>query len=64
MNCGWESKFEIMLLSLKSPPPPLVLSLNQVSMQVIPLFIFLLNFLLEISRMDGWAGAVNVTRPQ
>ena len=45
-------------------PPPLVLSLNQVSMQVIPLFIFLLNFLLEISRMDGWAGAVNVTRPQ
>ena len=64
MNFGWESKFEIMQLFLKSPPPPLVLSVNQVSMQVIPLFSFLLNFLLEIYRMDGWAGAVNVTRPQ
>ena len=51
MNFGWESKFD-------------VLSLNQVSMQFIPSFIFLLNSLLEIFRMDGWASAINVTRPQ
>ena len=51
MNFGWESKFEKYYATLSQ-------------MQVIPLFIFPLNFLLEISRMDGWAGAINVTRPQ
>ena len=62
MNFGWESKCEKLCNSLSnlSPTPPP----SPLSMQVIPLFIFPLNFLLEISRMDDWAGAVNVTRPQ